>query len=184
MEFPRWQLLSITHEIYKSFDYNLSVDIKGIFLNILKAFDKVWHDGLIFKLQTYDIDGELLKLLKSYLNDWQQRDLSNGQRSSWRNILAVVPARITFGTIIVPNIYTNDLPDKLTSFCKVFADDTTIWIQLIEKKIKTEPNKDLKMLFNPDPTKQATKVCFSHKCDNVLHKALTFNNNKIQSSPA
>ena len=40
------------------------------------------------------------------------------------------------------------------------------------------------MLFNPDPTKQATKVCFSHKCDNVLHKALTFNNNKIQSSPA
>ena len=38
--------------------------------------------------------------------------------------------------------------------------------------------------FNPDPTKQATEVCFSHKPDKVPHKPLTFNNNKIQSSPA
>ena len=40
------------------------------------------------------------------------------------------------------------------------------------------------MLFNPDPTKQATEVCFSHKRDNVSHEPLTFNNNKIQSGPA
>ena len=38
--------------------------------------------------------------------------------------------------------------------------------------------------FNPDPTKQAAEVCFSHKRDNVPHKCLTFNNKKIQSSPA
>ena len=38
--------------------------------------------------------------------------------------------------------------------------------------------------FNPDPTKEAAEVCFSSKCDNVPHKRLTFNNNKIQSSPA
>ena len=63
------QLLSITHEIYNSFDYNQSVDIRGVFLDISKAFDKVWHDGLIFKLQMYGIDGKLLKLLKSYLKD-------------------------------------------------------------------------------------------------------------------
>ena len=40
------------------------------------------------------------------------------------------------------------------------------------------------MLFNTDPAKQATEVCFSHKLDNVSHKPLTFNNNKIQSAPA
>ena len=40
------------------------------------------------------------------------------------------------------------------------------------------------MHFNPDPTKQATEVCFSHKRDNVPHEPLTFNNNKIQSAPA
>ena len=38
--------------------------------------------------------------------------------------------------------------------------------------------------FNPDPTKQAAEVCFSHKRDNVPHKRLAFNNNKIQSAPA
>ena len=53
------RLLSITHEIYKSFNYNPSVDITGVFLDISKAFDKVWYDGLIFTLQTYGIDGKL-----------------------------------------------------------------------------------------------------------------------------
>ena len=43
------QLLSITHNIYKSFDDGY--EVRGVFLDISKAFDKVWHDGLIFKLQ-------------------------------------------------------------------------------------------------------------------------------------
>ena len=50
------QLLSITHEIYNSFDYNPPVDIRGVFLGIWKAFDKVWRDSSIFKLQTYGAD--------------------------------------------------------------------------------------------------------------------------------
>ena len=41
-----------------------------------------------------------------------------------------------------------------------------------------------KMLFNPDTTKKATEVCFLHKCDNIPHEPLTFNNNKINSAPA
>ena len=53
------QLLSITHEIYKSFDRNSQTDTRGIFLDISKAFDKVWYEGLIFKLKTYGIDGDL-----------------------------------------------------------------------------------------------------------------------------
>ena len=45
----------ITHEIYKSFDCNPSVDARAPFLDISKTFDKVWHEGLIFKLQSYGI---------------------------------------------------------------------------------------------------------------------------------
>ena len=43
------QLLAITHEIYKSFDDGF--EVRGVFLDISEAFDKVWHEGLIFKLK-------------------------------------------------------------------------------------------------------------------------------------
>ena len=44
------QLLSITDELYSSFDDGL--EIRSVFLYISKAFDKQWHDGIIFKLTT------------------------------------------------------------------------------------------------------------------------------------
>ena len=114
----------------------------------------------------------MLKPLKSYLKDRQQRVLVNGQTSSWKNILAGVPQGSVLGPLLFL-IYINDLPDGLTSICKIFADDTSLFSKAInKKKSEIEPNKDLKlisqwayqwkMLFNPDPTKQATEVCFSH----------------------
>ena len=72
------QLLSITHEIYKIFDCNPPADTRGIFLNISGAFDKVWHEGLIFKLKTYRRDGVLLTLLINCLEDHKQRVVFNG----------------------------------------------------------------------------------------------------------
>ena len=55
------QLLSITHEIHQSFDDGL--DVRSVFLDISQAFDKVWHDGLIFRLKQNGISGSLLNLL-------------------------------------------------------------------------------------------------------------------------
>ena len=63
------QLLSIIHEIQTDFDENIAVDVKRVFLDILKAFDKVWHDGIIFKLKAYGVEGELLSLLKNDLEN-------------------------------------------------------------------------------------------------------------------
>ena len=54
------QLLSITHEIYKSFDDGL--EVRSVFLDISKAFDKVWHEGVIFKLKQNGISGDLLNI--------------------------------------------------------------------------------------------------------------------------
>ena len=58
------QLIAITHEIYKAFDGNPSLETRGVFLDISKAFDKVWHDGLLYKLKCYGVEGEFYNILK------------------------------------------------------------------------------------------------------------------------
>ena len=59
------QLLSLTHEIYQSFDNDL--EVRGVFLNIFKTFVKVWHKGVILKLSCNGISGNLQNLLKTFL---------------------------------------------------------------------------------------------------------------------
>ena len=90
------QLLSIMQEIYKSFNCNLPEDIRGTFLDISKAFDKVWNKGLILKLKSYDVDGSLLKLMENYLTGRQQKVVLNGQTSLWKNIVAGVPQGLCY----------------------------------------------------------------------------------------
>ena len=60
------QLLSILHEIQTAFDENPTRNVRGVFLDISKAFDKAWHDGIIFNLKAYGIEGELLSLLENF----------------------------------------------------------------------------------------------------------------------
>ena len=72
------QLLSITHEIYSSFDDVF--EVRSVFLDISKAFDKVWHEGIIFKLQ--------------------QNGISDGQSSLWTNVNAGVPQGSILGPLL------------------------------------------------------------------------------------
>ena len=75
------QLLSIIHGIQSAFDDNPTFDMRGIFLDISKAFDKVWHDEVLFRLKTYSVEGYLLLLLKTYPKNRKQRVVLNGQIS-------------------------------------------------------------------------------------------------------
>ena len=59
------QLLSIMHEIYKSF--NDGWEVRGVYLDISKAFDKVWHEGLLLKLKLNGISRNWLKLMEDFL---------------------------------------------------------------------------------------------------------------------
>ena len=61
------KLLAITHEIYKFFYACLNV--RAAFLDISKAFDKVWHQGLLYKLKQNGILGNLLETLSNFLID-------------------------------------------------------------------------------------------------------------------
>ena len=61
------QLISITHEIYLSFDKMF--ELRGVLLYIFKTFDKVWHEGLIYKLKQNRVKSNLLDTLGSLIVD-------------------------------------------------------------------------------------------------------------------
>ena len=184
------QLLAITHEIYKSFDEGL--EVRGVFLDISKAFDKVWHEGLLLKLNQNGISGNLLNLLRDFLSCRKQRVVLNGQHSSWDNVTAGVPQGSILGPLLFL-IYVNDLPNNLSSNCKLFADDTSLFS--VVNNIHTSAatlSQDLngitnwafqwKMIFNPDLSKQAQEVIFSRKIKKLLHPTLLFNNIPLNNS--
>ena len=60
--------------------------MRGVFLDISKAFDEVWHKGLIYKLKQNGISGKLLNLIIDFLSNRKQRVVLNGKHSSWTNI--------------------------------------------------------------------------------------------------
>ena len=164
------QLLSIIHEIQTAFDENLTVDVRGV-LDLSKAFDKVWHDGIIFKLKAYGVEGELLSLIKNYLENQEQGVVLNGQTSEWRKIMSGIPQGSVLGPLLFL-IYIYDLPDGINSLCKIFADDKSLLSKVSEiHKSASNLNDDLekisywayqwKMQFNPAPNKQASEVNFS-----------------------
>ena len=119
------QLLSIVHEIYESFDNFPFLETRSKFLNMSEAFDRVWHEGLIYKLKTIGVSNNLLTLFQSFLDNGYQRVLLNGQKSHWALLKAGVPQSSLLGPLLYL-IYTNDLPNDLISNAKLFADDTSI----------------------------------------------------------
>ena len=82
------QLLAITHEIFEAFDCNLALEVRSVLLGMSKALDEVWHEGLPYKLKSKGMSGEFYDFLESYLLGRLQRLILNGQKSSWRPILA------------------------------------------------------------------------------------------------
>ena len=114
------QLLYLVDEIHQAFDSTESFEVRAVFLDISKAFDKVWHEGLIFKLEQNGISGSLLKLFHNYLNNRRQRVALNGSFSEYSS----VESGVTQGSVLGPLlflIYINDLERNITSNIKFFC---------------------------------------------------------------
>jgi len=75
------------------------MDTRGVFLDISQAFDKVWHDGLIFKLRSFGISVPLLSLIRDSLSERFQKVVLNGQVSGWKYVEADVPQGPTLGPL-------------------------------------------------------------------------------------
>ena len=74
------QLLKIIHQIYQ--DVNDGNDTCLVFLDVSKAFDKVWHEGLLFKIKQMGITSSLLDWLQSYISERHQKVVLNGMESN------------------------------------------------------------------------------------------------------
>ena len=118
------QLLPIAHKILSAFDD--FHELKVVFLDIFKAFDRVWHEGLLFKLWQSGISGKLITLVKDFLNCRKHRVLLNGHHLSWADIKAGEHQGSILGLLLFL-ICINDLPNNLNSNAKLFADDTSLF---------------------------------------------------------
>ena len=88
-----YQLISITSKIYESFEeYD---ETRAVFLDISKAFDEVWHEGLLYKLECNGIS-------ENYLFNRYQRVVLNGIESNWTIINAGVPQGSVLGPLLFP----------------------------------------------------------------------------------
>ena len=102
-------------------------EVRVVFCDISKAFDRVWHQGLIHKLRDMGCCDELLNWFSSYLSNRRQRVVINGQTSEWTCVLAGVPQGSILGPLLFL-IYINDIVNELQASVRLFADDTSLYI--------------------------------------------------------
>ena len=179
------QLIPITHTIFNAFECNPPLEVRSVYVDISKAFGRVWHDGLIFKLKRCGVMGDLFSLIKNFLTGRKQRTVLNGKSSSWGDISAGVPQVSIQGRLFFL-VYISDLTKNLECNDKLFADDTSLFT-VVQDYISAanDMNHDLELIrlwaddwrikFNPDPQKQAVELTFSRRKIVVNHPNILFN---------
>lgn len=95
------------------------------FLDLRKAFDRVWHDGLLVKLQRMGVPSHLLRVIRSFLTDRSYKLVHEGLESN----LISAPFGVPQGSVLAPMlflVYINDLPTHPRCKANLFADDVAV----------------------------------------------------------
>ena len=135
------QLAYLYHTFSEALDKKK--EIRVVFCDISKAFDKVWHEGLIYKLSKLGIRGNILEWFKDYLQFRKQRVVIKGEKSDWGVIGAGVPQGSVLGPLLFL-IYINDIVECIDCGIKLFADDTILHLEFDNPEMATNKlNKNL-----------------------------------------
>lgn len=116
------QVHRIVDVIERSFEEKQ--DCSAIFLDVAQAFDKVWHEGLIHKLNKL-LPKQYVELLSSYISNRLFRVKQEDEYSELKEVNAGVPQGSVLGPVLYL-LYTSDLPEMDDVTVATFADDTAL----------------------------------------------------------
>lgn len=173
------QLLMLVDELARNIQHGKQTDL--VLLDFSKAFDKVSHDKLCYKLHQLGVQGRNLAWIRGFLSNRTQKVIIDGECSSSIPVTSGVPQGSVLGPILFL-AYINDLPAHIQSQVRLFADDTVVYVTLDKVGIsQTTLQEDLKRLehwetlwdmeFNPSKCQVvhvSTSKCPVHT-DYILH---------------
>ena len=178
------QLTDIYNTFCKALDEGK--EVRAIFCDISKAFDRVWHKGLLFKLNSVGICGSLLSWFTDYLDSRKQRVVLPGVNSNWSSLKSGVPQGSILGPLLFL-LYINDIVENINSSIRLFADDTSLYI-IVDDPIEaaSQLNSDIekvhewatKWLVTYNPTKSES-IIFSRKRNKPLHPPIVMDQKQI-----
>lgn len=160
-----------------------------IFLDVAKAFDRVWHDGLIYKLIRLNVPRYMILLLRSFLSGRTFAIKINSALSSTRPIEAGVPQ----GSILSPLLYALyifDFPRSPTTFLGIYADDTVIAARcrnsdLIHRRLEIaiDDIENYTTSWKIEINADKSQAVFFTKCRTVPPDPLEIRNTDIRWTP-
>ena len=118
------QLIQFVQELHSNTAQGKQVD--AIVMDFSKAFDKVAHSRLLYKLDKYGIEGKTKNWIKDFLTNRSQQVVLDGMASSNVPVTSGVPQGSVLGPILFL-IFINDISDRITSNIRLFANDTIIY---------------------------------------------------------
>lgn len=118
------QLARLTDHITKCFNNKMHTGL--ILLDIQKAFDTLWHDGLIFKLDLYKFPPYLIEIMYTYINNRSFAVKVDNSISKYHIMPAGLPQGSALSAVLFI-IYTNDIPNTKNVHLSLYADDTAAY---------------------------------------------------------
>jgi hypothetical protein len=140
-------------------------EVDCIYTDFMKAFDRVPHQRLIAKMQSYGISEGICKWVEMFLCNRKQKVVINDAHSEWETVTSGVPQGSVLGPVLFV-IFINDLPQEVISELLLYADDAKIYRTITNEADREQLQKDLHSMsiwsdiwllsFHPDKLKKLT----------------------------
>ena len=163
-------------------------DTQSVYFDISEAFDRVWHRGLLLKLECTGVRGKMLNWFQNYLIDHTQAVVIKGEKSSEKRILAGVPQRFMLGPLLFL-IFINDIGHSIESIINLFADDISMSLGLTNPRTRAEiltcdlvKISDRAKLWKVKFNEEKTELVNIKRDAKTIHQ-LTFGNIVLEDKP-